>query len=53
MEKKKELTAQEKEIAERETEEIAEAAKKLPRMARATLLGLVMGMQLATSEKAG
>ena len=52
MEKEK-MTQQEKEIAQRETEEIAEAAKTLPRAQRATLLGFIMGMQLATAEKAG
>ena len=51
--KKEELTAKEQEIAKRETEEIAEAAKTLPAPARATLLGYIMGMQLATAEKAG
>jgi hypothetical protein len=49
---KKELTTQEQERAKRETEEIAEAAKKLPAPARASLLGFIMGMQLATAEKA-
>ena len=52
MEKEK-MTAQEQEKLDRETEEIAEVAKKLPSEARATLRGFVMGMQLVTSEKAG
>ena len=52
MEKEK-MTKQEEEIAKRETEEIAEVAKTLTKTQRATMLGFVMGMQLATAEKAG
>lgn len=51
--KKEELTEKEKEIAERETQEIAEAVKTLPSAARATLFGFAMGLQLAATEKAG
>lgn len=50
---KEKMTKEERELAERETQEIAEAAKTLPGSARATLLGFIMGMQLATAEKAG
>lgn len=49
----KDINQQEKDNAQRETEEIAETIKTLPGTQRATLLGVIMGMQLATADKAG